>query len=300
MVGSDNWIFETVVEPLGGVTEGPVWTGHSVIFSQILESQIWEYTPSTGECHVIHADTGCTNGLALDSGGQLLGCMSDARAIARFDADGTAQTLPNRLDGRKHNMPNDVIVDSRGRIWFTDPHAWKRLDDDDEPQLSHASVLRLDPTGDGEYRVRRMTHDTRSPNGLLLSADEGTLYVAESGYEEPVRELRAYPVESDDTLGTPTTLHTFGTDARGPHRGVDGMCLDDTGCIIATAGWTTSGPGSLMYVFAPSGRVLETHPVPSDGPTNCAFGGADLDVLYVTSHEGHLFEVRNTGRCGAG
>ena len=60
------------------------------------------------------------------------------------------------------------------------------------------------------------------------------------------------------------------------------MCLDVEGRIIATAGWAESGPGSMIYVFAPGGRVLETHPLPLDFPTNCTFGDADLQTLYVT------------------
>ena len=81
----------------------------------------------------------------------------------------------------------------------------------------------------------------------------------------------AYPLRDDDTLGAYTVLHTFGQDARGVQRGVDGMCLDTDGNIIACAGWRESGPGPMIYVFAPSGRVLETHPVPVDRPTNCTF-----------------------------
>jgi gluconolactonase len=76
------------------------------------------------------------------------------------------------------------------------------------------------------------------------------------------------------------------------------MVLDTGGNIIACAGHRESGPGPMIYVFAPSGRVLETHPVPVDHPTNCTFGDADLGTLYVTTGGGHLFRVRNTGRRG--
>ena len=90
------------------------------------------------------------------------------------------------------------------------------------------------------------------------------------------------------------------------------MCLDTQGNIIACAGWfptgprlgdmgwPQSGPGPLIYVFAPSGRVLETNPLPEgvNRPTNCTFGGPDLSILYVTTGEGHLFKVANTGRRG--
>ena len=76
-----------------------------------------------------------------------------------------------------------------------------------------------------------------------------------------LRQLRAYPILDDDTLGAFRILHDFG-----PHRGIDGMCLDTAGNIVATAGFEQSGPGPLIYVFAPSGRVIETHPVPGRSP----------------------------------
>jgi gluconolactonase len=92
-------------------------------------------------------------------------------------------------------------------------------------------------------------------------------------------------------------LHTFGADPQALHRGIDGMCFDIDGNIIATAGWEQGGPGPLIYVFSPSGRVLQTHPVPALRPTNCCFGGADMTTLYVTSTQGHFFRAE-TDRVG--
>ena len=133
-----------------------------------------------------------------------------------------------------------------------------------------------------------MTFDTTKPNGLLLSLDEKTLYVAQSHYGEGnKRELRAYPIRDDGTLGPYEVLHNFY-----PHRGIDGMTLDAEGNIIATAGWRQSGPGPMIYVFAPNGRVLETHPLPEDRPTNCTFGDEDLRTLYVTTAGGWVLRAR--------
>src|SRR5690606_28151575 len=151
-------------------------------------------------------------------------------------------------------------------------------------ELDHESVYRLDPQPDGSWRTIRMTYDTTAPNGLLVTPDMATLYVAQSKYGEgEKRELRAYPILPDGSLGAYEVLHNFY-----PHRGIDGMCFDEDGNIVATAGWELSGPGGMIYVFAPNGRVLETHPVPVDRPTNCTFGGADLRTLYVTSIDGQL------------
>ena len=100
------------------------------------------------------------------------------------------------------------------------------------------------------------------------------------------------PINDDGSLGSYKTLHTFGIDSRGVHRGVDGMTLDVDGNIIACAGWEESGPGPMIYVISPTGRVLETHPFRVDRPTNCCFGDADMRTLYVTTGGGHLFRAR--------
>jgi gluconolactonase len=82
------------------------------------------------------------------------------------------------------------------------------------------------------------------------------------------------------------------------HRGIEGLCVDASGNLLACAGWTRSGPGPLLYVFAPSGQILESHPVPEDRPVNCAFGDRDLSTLYVTTAAGHLFRAKGPGRKG--
>jgi gluconolactonase len=155
-------------------------------------------------------------------------------------------------------------------------------------------VLRADPQPDGSYTVARVESDSTMPNGVLVSIDGKTLYVAESNSDDPSidRELRAYPINDDGSLGPYAVLHAFGSDGKNAQRGIDGMCLDREGNIVATAGWPSSGPGPLIYVFAPNGRVLETHPVPCIRPTNCSFGGPDRSTLFVTSAEGHFFKAQ--------
>ena len=291
-----SWEFELVAGPYGGTTEGPVWDGRALLFTDIPSSRIMRYDHHTGECTEWAVGTENTNGLNFDAQGNLYGCSGGGRCIRRFDADGSSVRLPSLLDGKRHNRPNDLAIDRKGRIWFTDPAGQIPLE---ERELDHASVLRLDPDPDAEegWTLRRMTFDTWAPNGILFSLDERTLYVVQSDYEG-TRDLRAYPLQSDDTLGEPMVLHEFGRDFRGVHRGLDGMCLDVEGNIIAAGGWRQAGPGPLIHVFAPSGRIIETHLVPADWPTNCAFGGPALDTLYVTTRGGHLFRVNNTGRRG--
>ncbi len=284
------WQFETLLEPIG-LTEGPVWDGRSLLFTNIPNSRIMRYDPNSGEVSVWRESTNAANGLMLDGDGVVNACEGGGRRMVQYPEGGETVEVCAAYEGRRLNSPNDLAIDSMGRIWFTDP---RYGDFRDDMELDHESVYRLDRQADGSWRPARVTFDTTAPNGLLLSPDERVLYVAQSKHGEgELRELRAYPVldggtaQGGDIVGQYEVLHNFY-----PHRGVDGMCLDSEGNIVATAGWGISGPGGMIYVFAPNGRVLETHPVPCDSPTNCTFGGSDLRDLYVTSLEGHLLRAR--------
>ena len=134
-----------------------------------------------------------------------------------------------------------------------------------------------------------------APRAIALSADEQTLYVAEGDAKSAKRELRAYPVKADGTVGPFSVLHVFGADHRGLHRGIEGMCLDRDGNIVACAGAKSAGPGPMVHVISPSGAVLESHALPGDLPVKCAFGDSDLSSLYVTTGEGMLYRAKSTG-----
>lgn len=285
-----SWTFETVAGPFG-FTEGPAWDGEALLLSDIPANRILRFDPASRKTTDYREDTHEGNGLMFDAGGRLYGCQggSGGRRVVRYDLDGKVTEIADRFEGKRLNSPNDLAFDARGRLWFTDPRYGGYTAD---LELGHESVYRADPQPDGSWTLHRVTHDTTKPNGLLISPDQSTLYVAQSEYGvDRKRELRAYPIREDGSVGEHEVLHNFY-----PHRGIDGMCLDAGGNVIATAGWQQSGPGPMLYVFAPDGRVLETHPFPYDRPTNCTWGGADLSTLYVTGASGHLVAVRDTGR----
>jgi gluconolactonase len=297
----NNWTFETLDPAYGAVTEGPAWDGSGLLYTRIQQSRIMRYDPVSGACTIFRENTNCANGLTFDAKGRLYGCEGgaaiDARRVVRYESDGSVTVLADRYEGKRLNIPNDVVVDPDGCVWFTDPYyegaAGPWSFDRANRELDHDSVYRLDPQPGGDYSITRVTFDTTRPNGLLFSLDYKTLYVAQSGREPAeARQLRAYPVKTSKTLGAAEILHDFGE-----HRGIDGMRLDTEGNIIATAGWELGGPGPMIYVFSSGGRVLEMHPVPCRRPTNCAFGGPDLTTLYVTTIEGFLFRTR-TERVG--
>lgn len=292
-----SWQFILVNGPYGGTAEGPAWDGSGLLFTHIPTSRIIRYDPQSRGSSLFRADTNNANGLMFDADGRLYACEGGARRVVRYEADGSVTTLANGFEGRRLNVPNDLAIDDKGRVWFTDPFydgaggPWSL--DRSNKDLDHDSVYRLDEQSDGSWSITRVTFDTTRPNGLLFSLDHSVLYVAQSGRDaDEKRELRAYPVNADGSLGDCSVLHDFGA-----HRGIDGMVLDTDGNIIATAGIREGGPGPMVYVFAPDGEVLETHPTPTDRPTNCSFGGSDLTTLYVTTGGGDVY-MAHTDRQG--
>lgn len=295
-----TWQFELLDPAYGGVAEGPIWHDGKLIYTHIQASRIMCFDPPSRTVSLWRDGTNCSNGLCHDLDGNILACQGGAEAnsrqIARYGKDGSFTVLASRFEGKRFNIPNDVVVDPSGRIWFTDPFyegaagPWSK--DRTEMDLDHESVYRLDPQSGGDFTVARVTFDTTRPNGLLFSLDYRTLYVAQSGRNaDELRQLRAYPVHADGSLGTHTVLHDFGQ-----NRGIDGMRLDADGNIVATAGWESGGPGPSIYVFAPTGEVLERHPIATRRPTNCCFGGEDLSTLYVTTIDGELFRAQTHRR----
>ena len=286
------WEFELIDGPYDGTTEGPAWDGNGLLFTHIPASRILKYDPETGTSSVHRSGTNNANGTMLDPSGTLFACEGGARRVVRYEADGGVTVLTDGFEGQRLNIPNDLAIDPQERVWFTDPYyegaAGPWSEDLANKELDHDSVYRLNPQPDGGWSTTRVTFDTTRPNGLLFSLDHDVLFVAQSGRRpDEKRELRAYPVNMDGSLGGHKVLHDFGA-----NRGIDGMCLDTEGNIIATAGWRQGGPGPSVYVFSPSGEVLDRHPVDADRPTNCSFGDDDLTTLYVTSTDGHLFRAR--------
>ncbi|HEY5129518.1 MAG TPA: SMP-30/gluconolactonase/LRE family protein [Bradyrhizobium sp.] len=286
-----SWKFELVAGPYQGATGGVIWDNGQVLFSTIDDGRLLRLDPGSKDVTEFRRYTNRVNGLAHGPGGEIYGAQEGGRRLVEFTPDGRVVAVDALLDGKYHNQPSDLTVDRQHRIYFTDPrHAMIPFGPSIFPFLDHCSVLRLERNDRRAWVATRITFDTVSPRAVLLSADEKTLYVADG---EPnaahARELRAYPLRADGTVDHPILLHSFGSDHRGPHRGIEGMCLDAAGNIFAVGGWQRSGPGALVYVFSPQGAILESHPIPVDLPNKCCLGGRDLDTLYVTTAGGHLY-----------
>src|SRR5262249_26861482 len=194
--------------------------GDVVLFSILDEGRILRFDPDSGATTEFRRYTNRVNGLAHGPDGELYGAQEGGRRLVEFTSDWRLVAVDALLDGKYHNQPCDLVVDSRHRIWFADPrHAVAPFRPAIFPFLDHPSLPRLERTDRRAWVATRITYDTASPRAVLLSSDEKTLYVADG---EPqagqARELRAYPIADDGTVGHCAVLHTFGADHRGPHR----------------------------------------------------------------------------------
>ncbi|HET9405529.1 MAG TPA: SMP-30/gluconolactonase/LRE family protein [Burkholderiales bacterium] len=284
-----TWKFELVSGPFKGRTGGLAWDGAAMLFSAVQEERVLRFDPATGKTGVFRQYTGRTNGLAVAADGSVFGAQEGGRRVIHFLKDGSTAPTHELLDGRHHNQPTDVIVDRGQRVWFTDPYnGTPPYGPPAYPFLDHASVLRLERGGTGGWTMKRVTHDTRGPRAVLLSADEKTLYVADGDAERgDVCQLLAYPVGPDGSVGEGKSLLVFAP----AERGIEGMCLDAEGNIVACAGWRKGGAGPSVYVVSASGTLMETHPAPADLPMRCAFGDAGLASLYLTAGDGGLYRA---------
>jgi gluconolactonase len=263
----------------GEFTEGPAVGADGCVYFSDIGTRIMKFDPAGGKTTVHRSPSGRANGLDFDPRGRLVAAeganTGGNRRLSITEADGTVRTLAAGFQGKKFNSPNDVVVDAKGRVYMSDP----RYVGDEPRELDHESVYRIDPDGS----VTRLTTDVKKPNGVALSPDQRTLYVADSG-KPGERFLLAFPLQADGTLGPRKVLFSFGT-----MRGIDGMCVDVKGNIYATAG---SGETGGVYVFSPTGEKLGFVATP-EPPTNCCFAGKSRTTLYVTAGKS-LYRVKLT------
>jgi len=248
-----------------GFTEGPVWCGDHLLFSDIPQNRIvrWQMRREGPEVTTFRSPSGNSNGLTLDRSGRLIACEHSGRRVTRTEVDGTVSVLARAYEGRRLNSPNDVVVRSDGSVYFTDPPygllngtAWK--------ELPYNGVFRVAPD-DG---LELLADDFDRPNGLAFSPDEEVLYVNDTARGH----IRAFDVGPDGGVSNGRVLIEMQLPGAGAP---DGMKVDREGNVYCT------GPGGL-WVVAPDGTHLGRLLL-AELPANIAWGDADWGTLYMTA-----------------
>lgn len=255
----------------GEFTEGPCLAPDGTIYFSDIGNRIMKFDPTAMKTTSFRDPSGRSNGMKFDKDGRLIVCeganTGGNRRISVTDKSGKITTLADNYMGKKFNSPNDLALDRQGNIYFSDP----RYVGSEKRELDDESVYRIDAKG----KVTKFIGDVKKPNGLVLSPDQKTLYLADND-NDPAgkRMLLAYPINADGTAGPKKILHDFGAD-----RGIDGMTITSEGLIAATAG---KGKTAGIYFFHPEGKLHGFVALPED-PSNCCFGGNDLQTLYITA-----------------
>jgi gluconolactonase len=267
--------------------EGPLWIpadGGFLIFSDIPPNKIYRWDAKSGKQEYLYPSgyTGTTprggesgtNGSTLDRDGRLVLCQHGDRRVARMDApldkpEPKYITVAGEHDGKRFNSPNDAAAHSSGAIYFTDPpYGLEKNMDDPAKELPYQGVYRVTPDG----TVTLLTKELERPNGITLSPDERTLYVANSHGPRPI--WMAYPVLEDGTIGEGKVFFDA-TELSKTRKGApDGMEVDEHGNLFAT------GPGGVL-VFSPLGKHLGTLKT-GQAMSNVAFG-EDGKTLFITA-----------------
>ncbi|MDA0285212.1 MAG: SMP-30/gluconolactonase/LRE family protein [Planctomycetota bacterium] len=282
--------------------EGPVWhPSGNVYFSDIPNNRIMR-RDRTGAIHVYRTPSGYTNGLCFDLEGRLICCegggVPSNRQVTRIEKDGTITVLADSFEGKRVNSPNDCTIDSKGRIYFTDPRYRSRvgLEQFDADGREIEGVYRIDDVG---QVARILTHEVERPNGIAISPDEKFLFVTDNKNDgaDGNRKLWRFDLKANGTVeaGSRKLLFDWERD-----RGPDGMAVDSLGRLYVTAGFNyPDSPEERadkykagVYVISQDGQLVHFIPVPTDMISNCAFGDPDLKTLYITA--GHrLWSIRN-------
>jgi gluconolactonase len=301
-------LFTRTTKLSGGLTEGPaVAPDGSIYFTDMPfgadAGMILRFDPATRNVSVLTAESGKANGLTCDANGDLVACEGadgGGRRVARWNIKtGKSQTVADKYQGKRLNSPNDLCIDTQGRIYFSDP----RYLGNEPRELEHRAVYRINTDGS----VVEVTHDVEKPNGVALSPDQKTLYVGDhnNGTDKidpslpppktGAMKVYAFPLSADGLVSGPKkTLVDFGAE-----NGCDGMCVDAQGNIYLTCrslkrpGLMVIDPTGKEIAFVATGRPNQNGAKEPVGlPSNCEFGiGADDSMLYLTIDKS-LYRIR--------
>ena len=281
-----------------GAGEGPAWdpklgllfSGHGGIGRIDRDGKL-----------TVHRAKAGTNGLLFDRAGGLISCEPVKRRVGYTSTNGEYKVLTDNYRGQKYNQPNDVTIDAKGRIYFSDPRYGSRegMEILDGNGKTVEGVYRIDPNGDV---TRVITHEADRPNGLLVTPDDRFLFVADNNNNEAggSRKLLRFKLNADGSVQLKSRKVIFDwKNGRGP----DGMVQDTRGNLFVAGGLNKPHPTETtefkggVYVFSPQGKLIKFIPIPNDEVTNCTFGGDDLKTLYITAG-GNLWsiQVKSPGR----
>ena len=249
-------------------TEGPaVAANGDVYFTDIPNNRIHKWSVADKKLSTFAEETNGANGLYFADDGSLYACQGNAKRVVAYTPDGSdTSSLAKRFDGKKFNKPNDLWIDAKGGVYFSDPNYGNK-----ELSQDGMHVYYIQPGGE---EVVRVADGFKTPNGLIGTPDGSTLYIADIGGGKIYR----YVIQEDGSLKDKKLFCESGS---------DGMTLDQHGNVYLTSG--------TVKVFNPKGEQIADLKFP-ESPANVVFGGKELKKLYVTARTGfYSLDMEVTG-----
>lgn len=241
--------------------DGMAWSRSGFLaVADVRQNKIFRFD-SSPHPRVLQENDGGASGLAYDLQGRLYICESVARRVTRLDLKNNIETLADAYEGKKFNAPNDIVTRRDGTVYFTDPAFGSA---NDHRELDFYGVWRISPKGDLDVLAKWQTR----PNGIALSADGKTLFVADSD--------RHAVVAFDLDRGTQRDVIKNVAGVPG------GVKTDVTGRIYVAA--------KGVAIYSPDGRLQRTL-MEGQRAVNCAFGEPDLESLFIASR-GDIYRVK--------
>ena len=241
-------------------TEGPASDKEgNVYFTDQPNDKILKWNANDNSINIFKEPAGRANGLYLDHEGNILAAADEKNELWRISTDGSVDTLVTHFDGKKLNGPNDIWVDSKGGIYFTDPYFQRPYWERNTPEIPEKRVYYFSPKS---QNLSIVAENLVQPNGIIGTPDGKTLYVADIGDQKTY----SYAIREDGTLGERKLFTAMGS---------DGMTLDHKGNVYLT--------GKGVTVFNATGEQIEHIPIDEDWTANVTFGGPEQNILFITA-----------------
>ncbi|WP_246073595.1 SMP-30/gluconolactonase/LRE family protein [Dinghuibacter silviterrae] len=243
-------------------TEGASVDKHgNVFFTDQPNNRIWEYD-THGRLSLFMDSAGRSNGMYFDAHGNLVSCADEIDELWSISPHKKVRVLVHDLDGHRLNGPNDLWIDTRGGIYFTDPYYQRPYWNRSQPDLPQQCTYYLAP---GAHHPFVVDSSLVKPNGIVGTPDGKHLYIAD------IQDGKTYifTIQPDGHLTDRRLFVSMGS---------DGITLDERGDLYLT--------GRGVTVFSPEGKRIAHIPIPEGWTANLCFGGADKRTLFITASKG--------------
>ncbi|WP_417941722.1 SMP-30/gluconolactonase/LRE family protein [Flavobacterium sp. RS13.1] len=240
-------------------TEGPaVDKKGNIFFTDQPNNRIMKWSVD-GVLSVYMENAGRANGMYFDHEGNLLACADEKNEIWKIDPDKNISVLVNNFEGKRFNGPNDLWVDPKGGIYFTDPFYQRDYWAHTSKEIEKECVYYLSPD---KTKITNVANDLIKPNGIIGTSDGKMLYVADI----EANKTYSYKINNDGSLEEKTLFTESGS---------DGMTIDEAGNIYLT--------GKGVSIFNPKGEKITHIDVKEPWTANVCFGGKKFKTLFITA-----------------